>query len=191
MSVPGRCVKLPKGSRSHNQRHCKPGETWRRGYDRGVKVTRKALKSIEGGIRDKVSLSRIGRKCDDATIAAALNRCMGHFIDPVQEHMRIKEHYGLESYPSLRTQKMIESHSQKGANCVLSMLSSCSNKDDIRLITDSYIQSQLGIDSMISPYKKKVMQDQIVKSNSLEDFVRENRSGYSSSDDESLASLLF
>lgn len=176
--VPGRCVKLPRGARSHNQRHCRKGETWRAGYDREVRATRKSLKAIEGTIEASVSNHRIRRQCEDSEVAAAINACMSSFIASVREHMATKEHLGIEDYPSESTLRMIQRKSQMGTQCVLRALSHCGgDQDQVRVLVDQYIQDQLNVNSMIPEMTKGIIEKRAEKMNTLQDWVNTYRSG--------------
>jgi hypothetical protein len=185
--VPGSCVKLPRGSRSHNQRHCRKGETWRAGYDREVRATRKSLKAIEGGVQASVKSHRIARQCENSEVAAAINSCMSNFIESVREHMATKEHLGLETYPSESTLHMIQRKSQIGTQCVLRALSHCGgDKDQVRVLVDQYIQEQLNVNSMIPEMTKGIIEKRAEKINTLQDWVNTYRSGLGSSSSSSL-----
>ena len=186
--VPGRCVRLPKGHKSHNRRHCGPGETWRAGYDREVRATRKSLKTIEKNIKSGVVSHRIGRACQNSEIAEAIDACMSNFIDSVREHMAQKEHLHLENYPTESTLRMIQNKSRIGTQCVLKSLSQCGgNKDQVRLLVDEYVQKELDVASMIPDMDKTIVQNRINKLSTLEQFVQEHRGSKVDDDDESVA----
>lgn len=177
--VPGRCVRLPKGARSHNQRHCRKGETWRAGYDREVRATRKSLKKIESDIKSEVSSHRIGRQCEDSEIAAAINMCMSNFIESVREHMATKEHLGLYDFPTESTLRMIQNKSRIGTQCVLRALSHCGgDKDQVKLLVDQYIQNELAVGSQIPQMEQNILEKRAEKISTLKDFVNTYRSGF-------------
>ena len=181
--VKSQCVRLAKGKHSHDQRHCKNGETWRAGYDRVVRATKKSLKTIQKNIHAGVSSHQLGQTCSTETLAQTIDSCIGGMIEEVREHIAQKEHLGLESYPSEKTLQMIREKSQKGTRCVLEILHRCGgNRDQIRLMVDQYIQDQLNVDSMIPEMDKNIITRRAEKLDSIDDFVKQFRSGLHSSD---------
>ena len=181
--VSGRCVKLPKGSKSSSPGRCPKGMTWRKGYDRNVRHTRKALKSIESGMKTRLSNHRVRRRCSDEEIADALNYCMTKFIEPVQVHIKKQDHYDLEPLSSPSTLMMIERKARMGTNCVIRALSHCgADRGQIRLLVDDYLSQELSTESMTSAFDKNIIENRVGKVNALEDFVSNFRSGMRSHD---------
>ena len=196
--VPGRCVQLPRGQKSHNQRHCRKGETWRDGYDRQVKVTKKTLKGIEKGMKNEIRsvVSRqMLRQCSDSDIAAAMNVCLTKFIDPVEEHIKRNKEYEAGAYPSEKTLQLIQKKIQMGTECVVRALSGCNgDKDQLRIMVADYVTEKLEVPSVVSEMQKKLVDTRASKLNSFEEFVKNHRSnassGVSDSDISSLSRYL-
>jgi hypothetical protein len=182
--IPGRCVRLPAGSKSHNQRHCVKGETWREGYDRQVKVTRKTLKGIERGMKDEIrsiASQNIIRQCTDSDIAAAMNVCMVKFIDPVEEHIKRNREYEVGAFPSEKTLKLVQHKIQMGTDCVVRALSSCNgDRDRLRVMVADYVTNKLNVPSVVSDMQKEVVEKRAERVNEFEEFVKNYRTGVGS-----------
>jgi primosomal replication protein N len=177
--IPGRCVRLPRGQKSHNQRHCRKGETWREGYDRQVKVTKKTLKNIEKGMKSEIKgvvARQMLRQCSDSDIAAAMNVCLTKFIDPVEEHIKRNKEYEVDAYPSEKTLQLIQRKIQIGTECVVKALSGCNgDKDQIRILVADYVTNKLSVPSVVSEMQKQLVDTRASKLNSFEEWVRNNR----------------
>lgn len=177
--IPGRCVRLPRGQKSHNQRHCRKGETWREGYDRQVKVTKKTLKNIEKGMKSEIKgvvARQMLRQCSDSDIAAAMNVCLTKFIDPVEEHIKRNKEYEVDAYPSEKTLQLIQRKIQIGTECVVKALSGCNgDKDQIRILVADYVTNKLSVPSVVSEMQKQLVDTRASKLNSFEEWVRDHR----------------
>lgn len=184
VNVKGRCVKLGPGQHSHYRAHCKPGETWRHGYKRVVKATKKSLKSIEKNVQTNVAKSRLAQTCSTSDLAEVIDACIGGMIEKVRKHIAMNEHLALEAYPSDSTLLMIAKESKAATRCVLNVVSRCggANKDQIRLMVDQYIQEQLNVDSMIPPMEKDIIERRAEKLGEIDNFVQRYRSGLRVSD---------
>jgi hypothetical protein len=168
--IQGHCARTH--GKSHNQRHCRDGETWVEGYEREVRATKKSVKAIQKQITSAVRAHRIARQCDDREVAEAINICMNKFIDTVREHMATREHLGLQSYPSESTLQMIQRSAHVGTKCVLLQLSHCGgDKGQMRVLVDQYIQDKLNVGSMIPEMEKNIINAREQKITSLQDWL--------------------
>jgi len=179
----GRCVNLPKGSKSSNPGRCPKGQTWRKYHKGNYRKSKRILGEIEAGMKTRLSSHRVKRRCSDEEIADALNYCMTKFIEPVQVHIKKQDHYDLEPLSSPSTLMMIERKARMGTNCVIRALSHCgADRGQIRLLVDDYLSQELSTESMTSAFDKNIIENRVGKVNALEDFVSNFRSGMRSHD---------
>lgn len=168
--IRGHCAKTR--GKSHNQRHCRDGETWVEGYTREVRATKKSVKAIQKKITNAVKSHKIAQQCDNRQVAEAIDMCMNKFVDTVREHMATREHLGLQDYPSESTLEMIQRSARVGTKCVLLSLSHCGgDKGQIRVLVDQYIQDKLNVGSMIPEMEKNIISNRENKVSSLQDWV--------------------
>jgi len=186
--IPGKCVQLPKGQKSHNQRHCDPGQTWRRAYKKRVNDTaytvKRIGKSMRSNLRDMAANSvhsSMLRRCDSSDIAVALNSCLKSLIEPVQALIKKQEDRGvLDPKSSPETLQFIKNQTVKGTTCVLSALSGCSkNRDEIAILVDQYMQNQLSTPSSIPDIQRTIITNKEAELQTLRNFIESQRAASS------------
>ena len=183
--IEGQCVNLPRGQKSHNRRHCGKNQTWRKGYYRRVKQTKKTLEHIEDNMKDELkalSSQRIINRCSDKDIAEAMNVCMVKFIDPVEEHIKRNMEYEVTEFPSPKTLALIQQKTKLGTECVIQGLARCGgDKEELRILVDKYVTERLSVPSLVSDMQKHIVDKRVERRTEFDDFVQRNRgSGYSS-----------